>query len=200
MQKVNGKLYFSATDLTNFLDCAHLTTLDLKNLETAGQNIRETQTKALNDALARAVNRGTLLEAHLKNQEDEYRLYFLNSAKGRAALKALQNGDWQPDIDARAPVQLEMERPNIYRLYEDNIGPLTPLIADALREAEITYPADWIEEAMRKAVLNNARHWRYIETILARWKEKGRDATDRRDSEKDRRRYIEGELADFIEH
>ena len=156
--------------------------------------------QVLDDALARAVNRGTLLEARLKNQENELQLYFLNSAKGRAALKALQNGDWQPDLGSRAPVQLELERPNIFRLYEENIGPLTPLIADALREAETTYPAEWIEEAMRKAVLNNARNWRYIEAILTRWKEKGRDDTDRRDSEKNRRRYIEGELADFIEH
>lgn len=155
---------------------------------------------ALNEALMRAVRRGTLLEAVLKESGGEQRLYFLNSAKGRAALKALQNGDWRPEMGSRAAVQLEHERPNIYRLYEENIGPLTPLIADALREAETTYPPEWIEEAMTKAVLNNARHWRYIEAILSRWKEKGHDDTDRRDSAKDRRRYIEGELGDFIEH
>jgi len=34
MQKPEGTLLFSASDLTNFLDCRHLTTLDLKNLET----------------------------------------------------------------------------------------------------------------------------------------------------------------------
>ncbi len=103
-------------------------------------------------------------------------------------------------MGGRMPVALDLERPNIFRLYEENIGPLTPLIADTLREAEQTYPTDWIEEAIRKAVLNNARHWRYVEAILRNWKEKGRDDTDRRDSEKDRRRYIEGEFADFIEH
>jgi DNA replication protein len=155
---------------------------------------------ALDEALARAVQRGTLLAAPFKDQGKEATLYFLNTPKGRAALKALQKGEWAPDLTHRTPVQLELERPNIFRLYEENIGPLTPLIADALREAEEAYPLDWIEEAMRKAVLNNARHWRYVETILTRWKEKGRDATDRRDSEKDRRRYIEGELADYIEH
>ena len=115
-------------------------------------------------------------------------------------LKALQNGDWSPDLGNRAATALDLERPNIYRLYEENIGPLTPLIADALREAELNYPAEWIEEAMKTAVLNNARHWRYVLAILTRRKEKGHDDTDRRDSEKDRRRYIEGELADFIEH
>lgn len=155
---------------------------------------------ALDDALRRAVERGTLLIAPLKDQGKDATLYFLNSARGRAALKALQNGDWSPDLGARMPVLLELERPNIYRLYEENIGPLTPLIADALREAEVTYPPEWIEEAIHKAVLSNARRWRYVEAILRRWKEKGRDDTDRRDSEKDRRRYIEGELGEFIEH
>jgi DnaD/phage-associated family protein len=156
--------------------------------------------QALDQALSQAIERGTLLAAPLKDKGKEATLYFLNSARGRAALKALQQGDWSPDLGTRTPVTLELERPNIYRLYEENIGPLTPLVADALREAELNYPAEWIEEAMKKAVLNNARHWRYVEAILTRWKEKGRDDKDRRDSEKDRRRYIEGELADFIEH
>jgi DNA replication protein len=157
--------------------------------------------QSLDEALAKTIERGTLLAAPQKDKGKEFTLYFLNSARGRAALKALQQGDWSPDLNGRATVALELERPNIYRLYEENIGPLTPLIADALREAELVFPAEWIEEAMKKAVLNNARHWRYVEAILTRWKEKGRDdTTDRRDSEKDRRRYIEGELADFIEH
>jgi DNA replication protein len=154
----------------------------------------------LDDALERAVKRGTLLAAALKDKTPDSTIYFLNSARGRAALKALQQGDWTPDLGTRAVVALELERPNIYRLYEENIGPLTPLVADTLREAENDYPLEWIEEAMRKAVLNNARHWRYVEAILVRWKEKGHDAKDRRDSQKDGRRYIEGELADFIEH
>jgi DnaD/phage-associated family protein len=155
---------------------------------------------ALKDALARAVERGTLLAAPVTHQDRPLTLYFFNSARGRAALKALQNGEWNPELGNRAVVALELERPNIYRLYEDNIGPLTPLISDMLREAELLYPAEWIEEAMKKAVLSNARHWRYVEAILSRWKEKGRDDTHRRDSAKDGRRYIEGDLADIIEH
>jgi len=52
---------------------------------------------------------------------------------------------------------------------------LTPLISDELREAETTYPAEWIEDAMRKAVNANARSWRYVDKILRTWKAKGRD-------------------------
>jgi DnaD/phage-associated family protein len=102
--------------------------------------------------------------------------------------------------DPRLPVEPLPDLPNIFQLYEENIGPLTPMLADTLREAETAYPAAWIEEAMRIAVENNVRRWRYVEAILNSWKEEGRDEQDRRDTEKDRRRYIEGKFAKFIEH
>ena len=107
-------------------------------------------------------------------------------------------GDADADGRVTRPEFLDLMESSVTN--PDNFESAVLAIADALREAALTYPPDWIEEAMRKAVLNNARHWRYVEAILTRWKEKGRDATDRRDSEKDRRRYIEGELSDFIEH
>ncbi|MDE2838136.1 MAG: DnaD domain protein [Chloroflexota bacterium] len=66
------------------------------------------------------------------------------------------------------------ERPNIFRLYEENVGMLTPLVADELRAAEDEYPTGWVELAIREAVANNVRSWRYIETILERWKREGR--------------------------
>jgi DnaD/phage-associated family protein len=98
-------------------------------------------------------------------------------------------------------LELIPQAPNIYHLYEENIGPLTPMIADTLQEAEQSYPYVWIEEAVRIAVENNVRRWTYVEAILKRWQEGGRDErTDRRDTEKDRRRYVEGEFSDFIEH
>jgi len=94
-----------------------------------------------------------------------------------------------------------MERPNVFKLYEENIGPLTPMIADALKDAEEIYQADWIADAIEVAVKSNKRSWKYCEAILKRWKEEGRaEKQDRRDSEKDRRKYVEGEYSDFIEH
>ena len=161
---------------------------------------RQTALTLLTDALERAVKRGTLLKAQTRGGSPENTVFFLNSPRGRAALKALQAGEWSPDDFERTGLALEHERPNIYRLYEENIGPLTPLIADTLRDAETTYPPEWIEEAISRAVKNNARSWRYIEAILRSWKEKGRDDTYRRDSQKDRRRYLQDEFADFIEH
>jgi DNA replication protein len=161
-------------------------------------------TGGLDDSLARAIRRGTVLLIELRPREpelaDRQPLYFLNTPRGRAAVQAIQNVQWQPDVQSHPPLTLDNERPNIFTLYEENIGPLTPMISDMLQEAEQTYRQEWIEEAIRIAVQNNARSWRYIEAILKSWQEKGKDGATRRDSEKDRRKYIEGEYADFIEH
>ncbi len=154
----------------------------------------------LNEALERAVLHGALLKADLKIGNELQNLYFLNSPKGRAAVEAIRQGKWRPTGDAQQPVSLIQERPNIFRLYEENIGPLTPMIADTLRDAEKEYPADWIEDAVRIAVKNNVRRWVYVEAILRSWKEEGRDEQNRRDPQKDYRRYLEGEFSEFIKH
>jgi DnaD/phage-associated family protein len=71
------------------------------------------------------------------------------------------------------------------------------MIAERLREAEDDYPSQWIEDAIRIAVENNVRKWRYVEAILEDWRTKGRDEReDFRDTEKARRSYLEGELGD----
>ena len=145
-------------------------------------------------ALARAVARGTLLEVTWERADgsEEWR-YFANGPRGRMAVAALERG-----LD---PAQAEVtERPNIYTLYEQNVGPLTALLSEDLREAEETFPAEWIEEAFREAVRLNKRSWKYIRAILERWQTEGRDEIDRRAGEEDGRRYIEGKYADFIQH
>jgi DNA replication protein len=156
-------------------------------------------TDRLQQALERAVSRGTLLLVKASGPEAE-NYYFLNSPKGRAGAKALAEGRWRPSGEAEAPVELELEKPNIFRLYEQNIGPLTPLMAERLRQAETDYPAGWIAEAIDIALQNNVRKWRYVEAILEDWRSKGRDERkDRGDTEKARRRYIEGEFADSFD-
>lgn len=156
----------------------------------------ENQKEAILDALERACQRGSLILA----KGDEENFYFLNSPKGRAAAESLAKGAWNPADQEQPGITLEVERPNIFTLYEKNIGPLTPFLSQTLQEAEKEYPADWIEEAIRIAVLKNVRNWRFVEAILRSWKERGRDESNRRDIEKDNRRYIEGEYADYIEH
>jgi DnaD/phage-associated family protein len=155
----------------------------------------------LEAGLHRAAARGTLLQAQLELDGTRRDFYFLNTARGRSAVEAIEAGEWKPSSDPRYPIELAQERPNLFALYERHIGPLTPMMADALKDAEREYPAEWLEEAIRIAVENNARAWSYVQAILRRWQEEGRD--ERRtqgDSEKDRRKYVEGEFSDFIEH
>lgn len=150
--------------------------------------------EALRGALDRAVQRGTLLQSQDIGDTQGGPIYFANTPKGRAAVEALAAGFWPDELTAA-------ERPNVYTLYEQNIGLLTPLIADELREAEKTFPYEWIEEAFRIAAARNKRNWRYIRAILARWNTEGKDdETGRRSVEQDGRRYIEGEFGEFIKH
>jgi DnaD/phage-associated family protein len=153
----------------------------------------------LTAALERCVARGTLLRVRPSGEAEAEPLYLLNSPRGRAAADGLVRGEWKPG-DESAPVELMLDRPNIFNLYEQNIGPLTPMIAEHLREAEATFPADWIGEAIGIAVENNVRKWSYVQAILDGWQRQGKDdREDRGDSEKARRRYLKGELADTSE-
>lgn len=159
---------------------------DAKKLGLSAERVRR--------GLEKAVERGSIL----KVQKDAMVYFLLNSPRGRAALQAIESGKWNWEVRDSVP---PVERPNVFKLYEENIGPLTPLIADALKDAEETYSAKWIAESIELAVKNNKRNWRYCEAILKRWKEEGRaEKQDRRDTEKDRDKYIKGEYADYIEH
>jgi len=151
-------------------------------------------------ALGRAVQRGTLLHASVEGARGPEDLYFMNTTHGRNAVRAIAAGQFEPG-DRDTPVLLIAERPNIYALYEENIGALTPLISEELRAAEQDYPPGWIEEAFRLAVERNARNWRYIRRVLERWQAEGKDrGLTKRPTQADRYRYIQGELSDLIDY
>lgn len=157
-------------------------------------------TEALLDGVERAVARGTFLHVNVESADGKMDLYFLNTEKGRTAVDGISRGEWRPNPDQDEPITLLVERPNIFILYEQNIGPLTPLIADELRDAEQTYPVRWIEDAIRQAVENNVRKWRYVLSILERWRQEGKqDGNSRRDSQKELQQQIPDEYKDIIQ-
>lgn len=129
---------------------------------------------ALRDGFERAVARGTLLHVELDFYGQAEQLYFFNSPIGRQAVEAIKEGRWIPDGMQR-PIHLIIERPNIFVIYENNIGAITPMIADELQAAEDDYPAEWIVDAIEIAVKANKRSWRYIQSILNRWTTEGKD-------------------------
>jgi DnaD/phage-associated family protein len=155
---------------------------------------------ALDAALAKATQHGSLLCAEMALDNGLERLYFVNTVRGRTAIEQIKAGEWQPG-DANNPVEILPERPNIYRLYEANIGPLTPRIRDRLVDAAADYPTAWIEEAIYLAVENNKRAWSYIQAILTRWEKEGKiNGAAQQRSGQAGPQYIAGPFADFIEH
>ncbi len=162
---------------------------------------RRTAEALVNDALERAVARGTLLQIRVEGTADAQDLYFLNTERGRAAVDGITRGEWRPTGDPTEPISLMAERPNVFVLYEQNIGALTPIIADELRDAENNYPIRWIEEAIKLAVESNVRRWRYIVAILEKWREQGRqeqDGISRRDTQKELRGQVPKEYEDIV--
>jgi DnaD/phage-associated family protein len=149
--------------------------------------------------LERAVARGTLLHVWADLGDGPEELYFINTERGREAVTQLQRGERPEGLAPAEPPAPSGERPNIFQLYEQNIGLLTPILADELRDAEKTYPAAWIEEAFREAVRQNVRSWAYVRKILER-RDRREKRGARRRTDQDRRKYIEGEYADLIEY
>jgi DNA replication protein len=136
----------------------------------------ELNEETLRQALGSAVEHGTLLHSTLNIDgmlEDVYSL----------------------TVDSRQPPSI-----NIFAIYEQNIGMITPMIAEELKEAERLYPPQWIEEAFKEAVTLNKRSWKYIARILERWASEGKDSGEyKRDIKKDGPdKYIKGRYGHLV--
>jgi DNA replication protein len=144
----------------------------------------------LRDALERAMARGSLLHLTVRRGDATEEWYMVNSANGREVVERLRAGELDVLVDVAEDVQLQVERPPIFVLYEQNIGLLTPMIANELRDAEKHFPADWIADAFREAVTMNKRHWKYVRAILERWRVQGKDAGHSKGAEKEDDEYL----------
>ena len=135
----------------------------------------------IKEALDRGVQAGALLECHL-NQHDF--LYFLNNEGGRRQYQQIQMGTLAFSEDSQIATSINLNKTTPIIAYEQEIGTVTPAIAEAIREAEGIYPTEWIIEALNLASTNNARSWRYVDAILKRWNKEGRnDETNWRNNE-----------------
>ena len=147
----------------------------------------ESSEKTLKRALSLAVEHGILLSLRVDKNGESDDVYFVNNIAEKEVLDKINRGEIQlvgllPEREDRAKLLLPSD---IFSLYEQNIGIITPMVAEELKEAERIYPADWIESAFREAVALNKRSWKYIARILERWEIEGKDDGKlRRDSEK----------------
>lgn len=159
--------------------------------------------EALVRGLALARERGTFLRLTLETQSGPQELYFLNAERDRRAAAQIKRGELDLGQLGIVPEEAPAEpTPNIFALYEENIGMITPLVAEELKEAEKIYPPGWIQEAFQEAVDLNRRNWRYIARILDRWSREGKDGKDRGDTKKDIQpaKYLKGKYARIVQH
>jgi DNA replication protein len=157
--------------------------------------------KALRNALEMATKRGTIIHIVLEGDGAPEDVYLLNTESDKQAAAKIQKGELAlSGLKAKEPYTETEAPPDIFTLYEQNIGMLTPLIADELRDAEKLYPQVWIKEAIKEAVSLNKRSWRYIAKILERWSTEGKDdGTHQRDSKKtDPDKYIKGKYGHMV--
>ncbi len=141
--------------------------------------------EALKQALKKAVERGTLLNFTMEKDGASEDIYFLNDESSRQAVAKVRAGELKlAGFKVGEPLPAPSEPlPDIFTLYEQNIGMLTPMIAEELRDAERLYPEDWIRDAVKEAVLHNKRNIKYITKILENWSVQGRsDGAYQRDS------------------
>ena len=130
----------------------------------------------LGDTLDKAQQLGALIHLQVDSDGSIVDVYMPNSQEGRRAAEHLESHS----LDASLPVQgkpqtAPTDRPNIFSLYEENIGIIGHIMAEELKEAEKSYPQEWVEEAFREAVVHNKRSWRYIEVILKGWMAEGKE-------------------------
>ena len=127
--------------------------------------------EAIQNSINMVVKGGILLQIRRENASDAFMLNSESDREIASDIGSIYESNDQP----ADPWEIENNPPEIYSLYEQNIGILTPIMSEKLTEAEGKYPAGWIKEAVEIAVEQNRRSWAYVSRILERWDMEGRD-------------------------
>lgn len=182
-----------------FVTCREL--LGSTGLMSSLKGAAEPADELLRSALKMAAERGTFIHMVLDRDGVSEDAYFLNAESNRQIVNKIQSGELKLSglrAEKQAYIETE-EQPDIFTLYEQNIGMLTPMIAEELREAEKLYPESWVRDAFKEAVSLNKRSIRYIIRILENWSAEGKnDGTYRRDSKADPDKYVKGKYGHMV--
>lgn len=147
--------------------------------------------------LTDAVARGTLLPVYANAPDGTMEMvWVLHTPK---AWETVGSPDCAARLDAAGHLVILPPRPSIYKLYEENIGPLTGLIGDELTGLRDDYGEALVREAIHVAVEYEKRNLAYVKGILRRWRKEGKrfEGTER-PAERDGR-GVTGKYADFFE-
>ncbi len=158
----------------------------------------------LRNSLQQAAKSGIIIHIPVEKEGVYDDIYFLNNESEKDIITKISSGELKiPSIKVHNTMELPSEQmPDIYSLYEKNIGMLTPILAEELQEAEHKYPADWIQEAFRIALRSNVRNWKYIHGILKRWEREGKKSGEPvryYKKERDPNAYIKGKYGHLVQ-
>jgi DnaD/phage-associated family protein len=104
-----------------------------------------------------------------------------NNSTSRGRRQNIQNVDC---LESPDPVFAE-----ICMLWQSNIGALSPIIADEIKDLILEIPSgleiEWFREAIKRGCAAGARKWNYIKKILTNWIESGGPNQDNRQAQED---------------
>ncbi len=133
----------------------------------------------LHDSLTSLVTKRVVLHLAARQDSVPENIYLLNTEANQINIHHIEEGkEIIPGFvlvkSVTAPS--DSERPlDVFTVYEQNIGILTPLIAEELKEACKQYPEAWIKDAIKEAADLNRRNWRFISRVLEHWSTEGKD-------------------------
>lgn len=144
----------------------------------SGLSELHTPQEVLADALEKALVRNALLELELPGADGEPadKALFLNTEAGRGLRASMQAAGAAVRGDGGIPVVAQLSESEPFKIYHQNFGLLTPVLADQLRNLIEDFPLPWVCEAMEIAVARNKKALAYVKAILNRWEQEARES------------------------
>ncbi|HSW57264.1 MAG TPA: DnaD domain protein [Dehalococcoidales bacterium] len=180
----------------------YISAVELSAHPSVRKDLNNISAELLGKYLDDLVNKNILLKMDVTGENNSFQIYFINNAENQAICERIKKSEIniegiRPENLAPAAAAAE----DIFTLFEENIGMITPLIAEELKEATKHYPEGWIKEAFKEAVSQNKRNWKYISRILERWATEGKkDGTRRGHIKKDTDpdKYVRGKYGHMV--
>jgi DNA replication protein len=164
----------------------------------------ESSPEKITGAVHSLIQKGAIIPFSVTRNGAAEEIYLLNNQTNKLNLERIRSGEISlPELKPEKSMPVALPEPSdIFSLYEQNIGMLTPLIADELKEAGKQYPESWIKDAIKEAAESNKRNWKYIAWILSHWSTEGKDNGVYRGNLKkntDPDKYIRGKYGHMVQ-
>ncbi len=144
-------------------------------------------------SLERCAEQGSLSKVTVNQKNHKETVFFLSYPGSLEEIEDLGN----VHLGLNIPFDIEDAESsvitNLFELYEENFGVVSPIVAENLIEISRNHDFELIKQAFQEAALHGVGNWRYIERILENQEKEGYvNETDRRDSFESRKNNYTG--------